>query len=396
MPSVGVAPISAVTTPNVVKLGYVNALRGLAILMVIACHAAVMAPHGLDHLPAAFSAVVGSGARGVQLFFVASGFTMFYSLSRRKPLEPRATLTFFLRRFFRIAPLYWLGLVGYSCWFYYMDGRTFTLANTLAEVFFLHGISPYWINALQPGGWSVTAEMCFYLLVPLLYRRVTTLNRALKFVLATTLLNTVLQVTLQHAAIGHINTPYGWFQWNAFLFCFLPSQLPVFGMGFVLYFLATQPHDRAVDPGVLLAGAVLLLGAWAAGSGSGTALQPGTQGLREYLLPAHHVFGMGFVALALALSKRPYHLLVNPLTQFVGQISFSLYLGHFLVIFLLTHYGWADIMAPTSPVRAILNFVWRFVCTCAGGIPLAYCLHRVVENPGQRLGQRVIEKLEKW
>lgn len=35
-----------------------------------------------------------------------------------------------------------------------------TIGNVISN-FYCHGLSPYWINSLVPGGWSITVEMFF-------------------------------------------------------------------------------------------------------------------------------------------------------------------------------------------------------------------------------------------
>src|SRR4051812_26086677 len=87
------------------KLSYIDALRGIAVLFVISVH------HGMvfRQLPLVQS-ISGFGQMGVQLFFVASAYTLCLSASRRA--EP--TKNFYLRRFFRIAPLYYFAIVLYA------------------------------------------------------------------------------------------------------------------------------------------------------------------------------------------------------------------------------------------------------------------------------------------
>jgi exopolysaccharide production protein ExoZ len=72
-------------------------LRGLAALGVLLCHASLALldkEQGLIPL--------GAGSAGVDLFFVISGFIMFYTTANR----PLGTGEFYLRRFIRIFPLY--------------------------------------------------------------------------------------------------------------------------------------------------------------------------------------------------------------------------------------------------------------------------------------------------
>lgn len=80
---------------------FVDALRGWAILAVIAFHVSV--PFR-GHLPGLLSDLANQGSRGVQLFFIVSAFTLFHSLHTRTASEPNLWRNFFLRRFFRVAP----------------------------------------------------------------------------------------------------------------------------------------------------------------------------------------------------------------------------------------------------------------------------------------------------
>ncbi len=60
------------------KLDYIDALRGLAILGVIMVHSI-----SDSNLPFIVERIFGQGARGVQLFYLASAFTLFLSFSNR-------------------------------------------------------------------------------------------------------------------------------------------------------------------------------------------------------------------------------------------------------------------------------------------------------------------------
>ncbi len=81
--------------------GYIDAMRGYAILAVMAVHAASVAPD----LEGIGRTLVNQGARGVQLFFVASALTLMMSWHARNDGAAR----FYIRRIFRIAPMFWLG-----------------------------------------------------------------------------------------------------------------------------------------------------------------------------------------------------------------------------------------------------------------------------------------------
>ena len=64
----------------ILKLKYIDALRAFAILGVLMVHCN---QYGANIYPALIENVFNKGALGVQLFYIASAFTLFLSLSQR-------------------------------------------------------------------------------------------------------------------------------------------------------------------------------------------------------------------------------------------------------------------------------------------------------------------------
>ena len=137
------------------KLKYIDALRGLAILGVVVVNTA---SYGHSKYPELIQALINQGERGVQLFFVVSAFTLFLSYHHRLDQGTTATRNFFLRRFFRIAPLYYLAILyflwqdGFGPRYWLGDEPFVTPWNILSNFLFMHGIHPSWITSVVPGG----------------------------------------------------------------------------------------------------------------------------------------------------------------------------------------------------------------------------------------------------
>ena len=154
------------------KYDYIDALRGFAILGVILVHSSQwVAPTS-----SVLSTIASEGARGVQLFYIASALTLFLSLAARKQQEERANLSFFIRRFFRIAPAFYCAIIIYTA--YYGMSVRYWAPNGLEwwyiplTAFFMHGWHPETITSVVPGGWSIAVEMTFYLFVPYLFFKI--------------------------------------------------------------------------------------------------------------------------------------------------------------------------------------------------------------------------------
>ena len=83
-------------------------LRGVAILLVVLAHCSQSATGAV---PGLSSFAEKYGELGVQLFFIVSGYTMMLTFGGK--VDPAAIRSFYLRRVFRIVPLFWIAIVFY-------------------------------------------------------------------------------------------------------------------------------------------------------------------------------------------------------------------------------------------------------------------------------------------
>ena len=228
------------------KLGYIDAARGIAILMVIFIHTA----QSVDGLSAPVYALSQYGQMGVQLFFVASAYTLCRAFWQRRE-EPMPIRAFFIRRFFRIAPLYYFGIALYLL--VHLATRELDLhrvmvlgpyspKNVAANVLFIHGFVPSANNSIVPGGWSIGTEMAFYGCFPLLYMLFARLNvRRVGFAIAAIAGSFAVSIMFLFA-VGQ--TEYG-IAYRGFFYFSLINQLPVFMLGMAVFFLHQRENELA-------------------------------------------------------------------------------------------------------------------------------------------------------
>src|SRR5260370_30236825 len=158
-----------------------DGLRGLAILLVILCHYVGNPNHApLGFWPHRFLSAFAVGWSGVDLFFVLSGFLIGRVLpdARNSPHYFRA---FYMRRIFRILPIYYLWtllfsatatvvLVFFPCRLGVTSGD---LLRVPVQLLFLQN---FWPGMLRftwmwfAVTWSLAVEEQFYLLAPPLIR----------------------------------------------------------------------------------------------------------------------------------------------------------------------------------------------------------------------------------
>lgn len=147
--------------------GYLDSLRGVAILLVVMVHVG----HIIEDKSVALKFVAQYGQFGVQLFFLVSAYTLSMAFVKNGDL-----LNFFCKRFFRIAPLYYLFIVVYFLLELNIDSRYFdsnySFLNVLSNVFFVHAWFASANNSVVPGGWSIACEFAFYAFFPLVFKMV--------------------------------------------------------------------------------------------------------------------------------------------------------------------------------------------------------------------------------
>jgi peptidoglycan/LPS O-acetylase OafA/YrhL len=363
---------------------FVDSLRGIAVLGVVLVHTGQRVG-----LPAAVAAVTDFGAYGVHLFFVASAFTLFSSMNQRSRAERRPTLNYFLRRLFRIAPPFWLAVLFYLWWYgtgpQYWAPRGIGWPAVLATIGFAHGWSPTTINSVVPGGWSIAVEMNFYLLVPVLFAYLTNLRRCVWFFMACLLGQAAINLAMQPVFL-RLLAPDEQYLADLMRIMWLPTQLPVFAAGFVLYY-SLIPHFALQTGDVGLASRARWL--------SLPILMPLLAVLALALLrlaPASTFWGTVFAILAGGLALHPLPILVNSFTRYVGNISYSGYLVHFVVLDLAERVIRHFTPIPGYPLPYLVTL---YAAVVLGTILLATATSRLIEEPARAIGRSLIAGLER-
>lgn len=361
------------------KHAFIDALRGFAIIGVVAVHSS----QWIKPNAGIFTALAQDGARGVQLFYIASALTLFMSMAARNENERRPITNFYIRRFFRIAPMFYLAMAAYL-FLYGFAPRTWapngiTWKTVALTALFANGWNPETITSVVPGGWSVAIEMTFYLILPFLFLILKDFRSALLFTLA----SLVLAKVLSDLAMSHFAPIYpGKLRYLSRQFCFMWffSQLPVFGIGIAVYHTVrrfNEHRDRFLGL-VLLALVIFLFAAF-------IEVKTSFNLLREHVL-----FGAAFGVFALSLYFYPCIVLVNPVSQWIGKVSFSVYLVQNLCIYCLKRF-----FGNGFPMKGNKGFLLAFFLVLAISVGISSVTYFLVEKPGIRLGRRLIRGWER-
>jgi exopolysaccharide production protein ExoZ len=319
-------------------------LRAVAALMVVAHHARHYFPQG--------DLWSNLGSRGVDIFFVISGFIMAHSTRGYRADGDRAAqaLEFLLKRVIRVVPLYWLALLwtGKSSLF---SGAQPPL-DVLRDFLFVPHFHRVYTGSIFPylvPGWTINYEMFFYAIF------------ALSLLLGGRRFRFVAIVLLALVGLGFLD-------WKSAPAIFYTSSVLLeFLLGVVVYFL-TRSSGRVLSRsmlGAILATAVVLLS-----FDNGDAVRGFADG--------------PFAAVIVWVAVQwPWKARIHWLRS-LGDASYSIYLFHlasFWVAGSLLHR--AGLVAPT-PLGIVVALVVHMATAIAAGL----LVHRFVERPLLRFLRR--------
>jgi len=360
------------------RYAFIDALRGIAILGVIILHT----HQSVKDLPSWLRTIANQGAMGVELFFIISAFTLFLSLAIRN--EPNKTFNFFIRRFFRIAPLFFFGILlyllidGFRPRLWAPDGISWI--HILLTALFLNGFHPTTITSVVPGGWSIAVEMNFYLLVPLLFSKIKKIHHALWGFFLSAAISIAIKYFISSWLIA--NSTFPRYLIGMFVNLWFPNHFPIFFLGFVIFFIFMNYHQNIKKPLVwsvcLYASIGLFFIVPFLCSGSNT--------FRLLILGVIIFF---FVIAFIYKNKS----IVNKPLCYVGKISFSCYILHFAVIKLIVIA--CRSLLPKLNLAPIATYILFFILTLFLTIIFGSLTYKCIEVPGMKLGRLIISKKDR-
>lgn len=366
-------------SPKLTKLHGLDHLRALAILFVLLFHYRIFAhPAWMDD---AFS----FGWTGVDLFFVLSGFLIASQLFARIARDGEFNLKeFFIKRFFRIIPLYLVILAIYFLFpaFREREGlaplwRYLTFTQNIGLDLSLHGTFSH--------AWSLCIEEQFYLAFPLvilLMLKLRVFRKSAWLLLSLLLFGVLIRYYLYHADVKPwIDQDGFWIRWYKYIYYptwnRLDGLLAGVGLAALMQF---RPRAKKwiIEHGnqLMLAGVAVLAGAW-------FLEQEQTSFLASVV--GYPVISLGFgllVAGAVSPSTFLYRY-ASILTSKLAALSYALYLSHKIVIHLVQQ-GMERMGVDTTS-----HMVW-LTCLLAC-LSVAWALNEAIEKPFLKMRDRVLQ-----
>jgi peptidoglycan/LPS O-acetylase OafA/YrhL len=309
----------------------INGLRAIAVVAVILYHFGVTGWAG--------------GFVGVDVFFVISGYLMTEIITSRINNKTFSIYGFYLARAQRIIPALaaLCGTLLISGWFFLPSSELQELGSQVkSSLLFISNQkfmadAGYFDSSSQEKwllhSWSLSVEWQFYLIFPLYILAISKITKTQKHLVYFVALIVVTSYAAAHlAAKNH----------SAFNFFSFATRAWEMGIGGVVYLLPKKLNDRCHSTILGLAGFSAIIASIFLMSEGGDWPGPTT------LLP---VLGCAIVIYANANSR----LLSNSIAQWLGKISYSLYLWHWPIVVALVYLQLHDsLMGITAGICATL------------------------------------------
>jgi peptidoglycan/LPS O-acetylase OafA/YrhL len=358
-----------------------DGLRGLAALWVMAGHTMMLTGFALP--------IIVNPDLGVDLFILLSGFLMVYQYQLRAAQEDwrrqRTWLAFWLRRFFRISPLYYVLLIaGLALGGVIYHDRVIidhfvghppqrperyldlSASNFALHFSYLFGFLPNYAFRTPLPDWSLGLEMQFYLVFPFLLLAARRMGWLL-FAIA---------VAICGFEASHLLTAHAIFFPMP---SFLPLKLHMFAAGMLIASALSSTRQRRFAHLVM----VVLLATVPVG------------GIADFMhTTVRVVLALGFFALvhfqSIGIVDRTARLFGSKPFFWLGELSYSVYLLHLLILHPVAA-ALIGRLGEKLPKVAIFGGTLAIVAIVT--YSLALITYSLIEKPGQALGRKVIKAL---
>jgi len=377
----------------------IEALRGVAALTVVMHHSWSLSRQPSrppdDRIPL-YWVVEGFGLWGVMLFFMLSGYLLADTFWRTEPADLRV---YAIRRFFRIAPAYYVNLAILFL-FFAAHRLVFSeqgVKQLVINATFTQYLFPDYSSSLNVNGalWTLTIEMLLYAFLPimaLLVRFNPWIGTALLIAIG---LGWRALVAFHGDGLrdfyfgGEGRTDFG--IQSLFIARQFIGAVAIFALGILARWLVVHGHlDRVYRalPArlgvssflVLMLPSIALL-YW---------VEKGTNFTNRLLFTGYDFALMVALLPALLLAARPQQFTSSPLrsvTTWLGERSYSIYLWHFPLILAIYEMG------PGKRAAADDGYWWRLPAILVLTLVFAHVSYQGVERPGMEWGRRLAKRV---
>jgi peptidoglycan/LPS O-acetylase OafA/YrhL len=360
----------------------ISFLRGLSALWVVIAHCCIWG---------GFLGYVPNPKVAVDIFMMISGFLMMYTVDRshinESFHEKRNWIKFYLRRFFRISPAYYLSLVIafsmsplYQASYQELDllnhrrhglvgAADFGISNFIYHITYVFGLIPRKVSSTFLPDWSLSLEMQFYLIFPFIFLFFKKKMSILKLIIVT-IVFIAISYFLKHIFIKG-------FPIQSLSLSFILYQLPFFMIGVLIYFSTQTPSLKNKITSLTLAVILCIYS---------ILTKYGYDSI--YLLLASTL--LAFTTVNHPIAGKIKYILDNKFIDLLSDLSFSVYLLHGFFLAILGSFIERELFPlGYSPNQCVILII---LCVVPLVYFFAFLSYRFIEIPGIKLGKEIIKR----
>ncbi len=359
------------------RIPQIDGLRAIAILLVISFHYINnQLVNATDKIAKFFCLATSFGWAGVDLFFVLSGFLIGSILIANKH-KNKFFSTFYIRRFVRIIPTYYLLIIFFIiiCTIPFFKTNYFVAGNnvipTWSYFLMMHNVYMGQLNNMGNNAmsvtWSIGIEEQFYLIIPFIIYYIK--NKWLPFLL-------VFFIILANIFRFYYTTPGQWIP----AYVLLPCRMDAISFGVLIAWINSNYNLTTFATKYFKKISLIMISTVAICAFLYLKYQ-------DIGIIRNSLFALFFAcAIVFALSKpNSFYgkILANNALNWIGKISYSLYLFHYLII------GIFNVIATTyfKNIGTILG-----ICTTILALLFTFLfswiVYNYIEKPTVALGKK--------
>ena len=348
-----------------VQLEGPNAVRLFAAMAIVPFHLI-----GMQNLkiPAYLSFIASYGGFGVPLFYIMSAFALSYGYHDRLQ-SPEQWKSFYIRRFFRISPLFYTMMVIYILFLFFSFGKAVSISEIVASFTYTFNVLPGYTDGFVWASWSIGVEMLFYAIFPLITFIGSSLTKSIILFLIS-----IFIVSLWQSGFSSASQDLKHFANLGFL-----SHFHYFCAGILTFFIWKKLQRNPINHRIFIFISSLSILILILASPEIQSIYERIFGLKHSKTALTTVLAIIFSLFILGFSFEKFYYRSLAWTSYLGKASLSIYLWHPLVIGCLMLSGVYEKIYANS-YSLLLSFCASLALTLLILFPLALLSYHWIEK----------------
>ena len=301
------------------RKGWVDAFKGIGMLMVILAHS------GFEQLGGFIHRIGLIGRTGVSIFFMISIYLGLVSYEKLENKNGKLTIKWAVSKIIKLLGLYYFFIIIYAIMTGGMEtwlgnDNNITIGNYLTHIFLVNSFFPLYINSILGVEWYLSILFVVYFLIPLIYKYIDTIDKGIVFLIASLFLQSYLGRFIGFIPECENKFIYeSYFKWMS-----LWANLPSIALGSIIYNYEKKQFVLSIKRKKILSLSMLL---WGIFMFYGILYNYTT----VFCLSSEIIYTFVYFIIIFSQILFENKIINNGVFKFIGKNSYPIYLIHFIL-----------------------------------------------------------------